>query len=193
MTTAETCTRETQVLIVGGGPTGLCASIALSRFGVSSLLVERHPSISPFPRTRAVHRRSLEIFRRRGLEESVRAVELDLEPVMVWAESFTAPALRRQDHVPRFNPDLSPCSMANIFQHDLEPLLLGRATRERVAEIRFSTELKSLDNAADGVEALIKERDTEVQGRVRARYLIAAHGVFSTHRERHSGAGNGAA
>jgi putative polyketide hydroxylase len=183
MTTAVTGTRETQVLIVGGGPTGLCASIALSRFGISSLLVEKHPGTSPFPRTRTVHRKAMEIFRRWGLEESIREAELDLEPVMVWAESLTGPALRRQDYVPRSNPDLSPCRMSPIFQHDLEPLLLERATREGVAEIQFSTELKSLENAADGVEALINRRETGVQSRVHARYLIAADGANSLVRD----------
>src|SRR5579859_7457720 len=127
MTTAETGTRETQALIVGGGPTGQCASIALSRFGVSSLLVEKHPSTSPFPRTRSVHRKAMEIFRRWGLEGSIHARDLDLEPVMLWAESLTGPVLRRQDYVPRSNPDLSPCRVSNIFQQDLEPPLLDRA------------------------------------------------------------------
>src|SRR5579859_1977055 len=124
MTTAETGTRETQALIVGGGPTGQCASIALSRFGVSSLLVEKHPSTSPFPRTRSVHRKAMEIFRRWGLEGSIHARDLDLEPVMLWAESLTGPVLRRQDYVPRSNPDLSPCRVSNIFQQDLERCFL---------------------------------------------------------------------
>ncbi|MFJ2031188.1 FAD-dependent monooxygenase [Streptosporangium sp. NPDC087985] len=44
------------VLIVGGGPVGLCASIALSRFGVPSLLVERHSAASAFPKDRALSR-----------------------------------------------------------------------------------------------------------------------------------------
>jgi 2-polyprenyl-6-methoxyphenol hydroxylase-like FAD-dependent oxidoreductase len=35
--------KEVPVLIVGGGPVGLTAPILLSREGVPSLLVERHP------------------------------------------------------------------------------------------------------------------------------------------------------
>lgn len=48
-------TLETPVLIVGGGPTGHCASLLLPRFGTRSLLVERHPSVSVFSRAWSVH------------------------------------------------------------------------------------------------------------------------------------------
>jgi putative polyketide hydroxylase len=179
MPAAKTRALETPVLIVGGGPTGLCASIALSRLGVSSVLVEKHRSTSPFPRTRAVHRKAMEIFRRWGLEESVHARDLDLEPVMVWAESVAGPVLRRQDYVPRSNPDLSPCRMSTIFQQDLEPLLLKRASSEEIADLRFSTELNSLAITGDGVEATLKHRVSGVESRVRASYLIAADGANS--------------
>jgi 2-polyprenyl-6-methoxyphenol hydroxylase-like FAD-dependent oxidoreductase len=43
---------ETPVLIVGGGPVGLTASILLSQQGIRSLLVERHPG------TRSCRRRA---------------------------------------------------------------------------------------------------------------------------------------
>jgi putative polyketide hydroxylase len=42
--------RDVPVLIVGGGPVGLTASILLSRQGVHSLLVERHPGTAILPR-----------------------------------------------------------------------------------------------------------------------------------------------
>lgn len=47
-------TLETPVLIVGGGPTGLCASLLLSRLGIRSSLVERYPSASVLSRARSV-------------------------------------------------------------------------------------------------------------------------------------------
>ena len=41
---------DVPVLIVGGGPAGLCASILLSSHGIESLLVEKHPGTSIYPR-----------------------------------------------------------------------------------------------------------------------------------------------
>jgi putative polyketide hydroxylase len=60
--------REAEVLIVGGGPVGLTASILLSRLGVRTLLVERHPG--------TVNARTMEIFRQCGVEAAVRAAGL---------------------------------------------------------------------------------------------------------------------
>ena len=48
-------TLEIPVLIVGGGPVGLCASILLSHHGVPSLLVERHTGTSIYPNIRLYH------------------------------------------------------------------------------------------------------------------------------------------
>jgi len=51
------------VLIVGGGPVGLSASLLLSRHGVRSLLVERHPGTSIHPKARGLNVRTLKLFR----------------------------------------------------------------------------------------------------------------------------------
>ncbi|HEY9131577.1 MAG TPA: FAD-dependent monooxygenase, partial [Dyella sp.] len=61
------------VLVVGGGPCGLAAAIALGRCGVKTLLVEKHPSTSFHPRGHVVSARTMEILRTWGLEEAVRS------------------------------------------------------------------------------------------------------------------------
>jgi putative polyketide hydroxylase len=66
----------TPVLIVGGGPAGLSLSILLSGQGVDHLLVEAHSGISRHPKARGVSARSMEIFRRCGLEEGIRRAGL---------------------------------------------------------------------------------------------------------------------
>jgi 2-polyprenyl-6-methoxyphenol hydroxylase-like FAD-dependent oxidoreductase len=45
------------VLISGGGPVGLTASLLLSRFGIPSLLVERHPGTALTPKARGINAR----------------------------------------------------------------------------------------------------------------------------------------
>ena len=73
MDTTDTPTLKAQphvpVLVVGAGPAGLVTAIGLARHGVRSVLIERHPSTSIFPRATGVSTRSMEIFRGWGLDE----------------------------------------------------------------------------------------------------------------------------
>ena len=60
------------VLISGGGPVGLTASLLLSQHRVRSLLVERHPSTALTPKARGINARTMELFRQCGIEAAVR-------------------------------------------------------------------------------------------------------------------------
>ena len=61
------------VVVVGAGPAGLAAAIALARLGVETMLVERRAELSSLPRATAVSLRSMELIRSWGVEDAVRA------------------------------------------------------------------------------------------------------------------------
>src|SRR3954462_11834087 len=69
---------EQRVLIVGAGPAGLTAAITLARYGVPVLLVERRSELSGLPRATGVSLRTMEIYRSWGIEQELRAGELDV-------------------------------------------------------------------------------------------------------------------
>ena len=54
---------QVPVVIVGGGPVGLAAALELSRYGVGSLLVERHDRTTWHPKARNLNTRTMEIAR----------------------------------------------------------------------------------------------------------------------------------
>ncbi len=62
---------DAPVLIAGGGLVGLSAAMFLGQHGVPSLLVERLPAVSHFPRAAFFHMRTLELFRSAGIETQV--------------------------------------------------------------------------------------------------------------------------
>ena len=74
------------VLIVGGGPVGLSASILLSAFGIQSLLVERHPGTSIVPKARGINARTMELYHQYDVETVIRAAGLPPEAsgLIVW-------------------------------------------------------------------------------------------------------------
>jgi putative polyketide hydroxylase len=54
---------ELPVLIVGAGPAGLMAAVALARHGIECLVVERRRELSTLPRATAISTRSMELLR----------------------------------------------------------------------------------------------------------------------------------
>jgi hypothetical protein len=83
---------QVPVVIAGAGPAGLVAAVTLARNGVASLLVERHPGLSPLPRATAVSTRTMELLRSWGLEDEVRAGHLPITAVGAWAAETLASA-----------------------------------------------------------------------------------------------------
>src|SRR5207302_9853761 len=65
---------DTDVLIVGGGPTGLMLANQLGRRAIRAMIVDRHSGPAQQTRAMAVHARTLEIYSKLGIAE--RALEL---------------------------------------------------------------------------------------------------------------------
>ncbi len=175
--------RDVPVLIVGGGPVGLSASLLLSRHGVPSLLVERHPGTSIHPKARGLNVRTLELFRVWGLEPAVRAAAKDLDRALdvVWAPTLLAPETKRVPYGgagERQQAD-SPTSSVGCVQDKLEPVLLEAARSSGLGELAFGQELVALDQDEDGVAATVVDRVSGKEKAVRAAWVIAADGANS--------------
>ncbi len=177
---------QTPVLIVGGGPTGLAASISLARHGVPSLLVEQHASTADHPRATVVNARTYELFRQWGVEDAVRAGGLPRERArfVVWATTLAGWELGRLDLSAVTSPSgaQSPCQMGICPQDVYEPILRATASALPGTDVRYGTTLVSFAWDEDGVDAVIRRDGRDV--RVRARYLLACDGAASPVRER---------
>ncbi|MEV0991474.1 FAD-dependent monooxygenase [Streptomyces sp. NPDC049949] len=173
---------EVAVLIVGGGPVGLTARALLARWGVPTLLVEKHAELSPFPRSRLVNVRSMEIFRQLGLAARITAAAFAPEygrarfRDTLYDRDFASAAMVGVDAPVPESPELGVLTS----QDRLEPVLLCAAD----TPLRFGVELTALAEERDGVVAVLLDRRSGARARVRARYVIAADGAHSTVRER---------
>src|ERR671937_1470920 len=67
---------DTPVLIVGAGPTGLTLAVALGKKGVRCTLIEQKEAPQFLPKMERCNARTMEIYRRMGLVEKVRAAGL---------------------------------------------------------------------------------------------------------------------
>ncbi len=67
---------KTPVVIVGGGPAGLCLAIELGMRGVACILFDDKPDTTPHPQANATQARTMEHFRRMGFADEIRAMGL---------------------------------------------------------------------------------------------------------------------
>ena len=174
---------EVPVLVVGAGPTGLTTSILLSRWGIPSLTVERHPGTTIFPRAIAVNTRSMEIFRSLGLEERIVQAGFHALPFVARSRTLIDPDSELSPSLGTPPTDVSPAEWTTCSQLALEPILLDEAVSHSIADVRFGVELRSLRHSADGVRAQLVERESGKTVEVACRYVVAADGARSTVRE----------
>jgi 2-polyprenyl-6-methoxyphenol hydroxylase-like FAD-dependent oxidoreductase len=169
----------TPVLVAGGSLVGMFMAALLARHGVSPLVVERHPGSAIHPRAAMIYQRTMEIIRGLGIEDPVRQESyrrFEPDGAIMSVESIAGDELNWD--IPTLNEfvkDLSPTERLFITQNALEPMLGPRA-RALGADIRFNTELVSFAPDAGGVSAVIRDRSTKDETRVRAAWLIGADG-----------------
>lgn len=178
---------EVPVLIAGGSLVGMSTAMLLGHYGVRSLAVERHRGTAIHPCAAQISQRTMEIFRTVGVEQIVmRASEQQFVQDGAIMAVDTLAGNEIATYIANLNEGMrhaSPCQRVFISQSLLEPLLKTRA-EDLGAELRFSTELLSFEQDADGVTALIRHRDGGEPETVRAQYLVAADGAHSSVREK---------
>lgn len=183
---------EPSVIIIGGGPVGLGASIELSRLGVPHVVVERTTDVSPHPKSRLLNPRSTEMMRSWGLEQAVLDVGVGIEPkfffgkdlVSGWDQIFEPAAALKDAR----SEALSPCAVAGMLvsQDVLEPILREAAPEYAAADVRFGWEADLPVEDEGGVTVTLTEIATGRVEVMRAPWLIAADGAGAAIR-RHLG------
>lgn len=184
-----TPTQHTEVLIVGGGPAGLSAAVALGRLGVKTLLVERRATTSTHPRGHVQNGRTMELFRLWGVEDEVRTRGLPRSfkagvTFMTRLAGLELGTLRFPETCEWLMSEdgQGPAPLSSTPQDRLEPVLLERAEQCDSVTTLFGHKVVSLVQHPDSVDASILDAEGREQT-VQAQYVVGADGPRSFTRE----------
>jgi 2-polyprenyl-6-methoxyphenol hydroxylase-like FAD-dependent oxidoreductase len=183
------------VLIAGGGPVGMTLAVDLAQKGVKSILVERNHTTTVHPKMDITNSRSMELFRRAGLVDALRAAAVDENNPfdVAWITSLSGYELHRfrypsvvehRKTILAINDGTQPREPAmRVSQVEIEPVLKRAIDAHENVDVRFGVEFREFRQHADGVTAVVRDRTREADYEIRCEYLIGCDGGGSRVRE----------
>src|SRR3569832_620443 len=166
---------DSEVIMVGAGPVGLTLAIDLGKRGIRCTLIERKDAPAFLPKMARCTARSMEMYRRIGLSETIRAAGLRADvPMDVFIVlSMTEPPLL---HTPYPSVEASRRALAAstdgamplepykmISQYTLEPLLKSVADSLPAVNVRFGCKFESFVQDEAGVSVTTRTNGGEIE------------------------------
>ncbi len=181
---------DTAVLIIGAGPTGLTLAVDLGLRGIACTIIEQKEAPQFLPKMERCNARTLEIYRRMGIAEKVRAAGLPAHcPMDVFIVlSLIEPPLLHLPYpsVEEARKQIAACTDGAlplepyqlISQYTLEPLLKSIAEQLPSVSVRYGCEFLDFVEEAESVTANVRTSDGVIS-QIRARYLVGCDGGSS--------------
>src|SRR6266404_4882635 len=169
---------QSDVLIIGAGPTGLVLALWLTKLGVKVRIVDKTAEPGTTSRALAVQARTLELYRQLDLTGAVMAGGHKVPAVNLWAKGESAARLSFET----VGFGLTPYPFLHIFPQDQhERLLIERLETLGVA-VERRTELISFVNRENGITARLRGPGGQ-EVACEAKYIAGCDGARSTVRE----------
>jgi len=169
---------DTDVLIVGAGPTGLMLACQLARRGVRAVIIDRHAHPARETRALGVQARTLEIYQKLGIVG--RALELGKvsDGANLWANG------KLKGHVPfgDAGKHVTPYPFIFVLGQDDNERIMGEKLRDFDLAVQWNTELVALEQRSDHVEATLRQADGSTR-KITAAWVGGCDGARSAVRE----------
>jgi 2-polyprenyl-6-methoxyphenol hydroxylase-like FAD-dependent oxidoreductase len=185
---------NTDVLIVGAGPTGLTLAIDLGKRGVHCTIIEQKEAPQFLPKMERCNARTMEIYRRLGIAEKIRAAGLPRDcPMDVFIVlSVVEPPLLHLPYpsvaeavadIAAHNDGTRPLEPYQLIsQYTLEPLLKSVAEELPSVSVRYGHEFVAFIETNDGLTAEVRRLNGSTE-KIRTRYLVGCDGGASAVRK----------
>jgi 2-polyprenyl-6-methoxyphenol hydroxylase-like FAD-dependent oxidoreductase len=169
---------DTDVLIVGAGPTGLMLANQLARRGVKPVIIDRHSGPAQQTRAMAVQARTMEIYAQMGLANEALALGQVTAAANMWANGQHSARIPIGD----IGANLSPFPFVLMLGQDDNERIMGAKLRELGVPVAWNTELVGFEQKADHVAAQVRHPDGTMRT-ITAAWLAGCDGSRSPVRE----------
>jgi 2-polyprenyl-6-methoxyphenol hydroxylase-like FAD-dependent oxidoreductase len=169
---------DSDVLIVGAGPTGLMLANQLARRGVRVLVIDRHSGPSLQTKALGVQARTIEIYSKLGIAD--RALDLGKRGTgaNIWAEG------RKMARIPlgEAGKNFTPYPFILILGQDDNERIMSDKLRELGVSVQWKTELLDLQQETGRVTVTLKQPDGTPR-KVSVAWVAGCDGARSSVRE----------
>jgi len=183
---ADSKVKETQVVIVGGGPVGMGLAIELGQRGIATVVIEQYPTPQPVPKGQNLTQRTMEHFHFWGAENELRAArtippEYGIGGITAYGTLLSGHHydwLQRELVRPFYFTDNE-----RLPQYATEAVLRARVAQLPAVEVLYGWSGASVAQDADGVTVKAAARDGDGVIEIRAAYAVGCDGSRSVVRD----------
>lgn len=165
---------NTDILIVGAGPTGLAHALWLTKQGIRVRIIDKSRGPGETSRAMAVQARTLEFYRQLDLADAVVAAGYKTPAMNMWAGG------KRQAQVKLLDAGqgISPYPFVLVYPQDRHERLLVDRLQTLGVDVERQTELLAFGDKGDQVIARLKHKDGQEET-CEALYLVGCDGARS--------------
>ncbi|MEP7213009.1 MAG: FAD-dependent monooxygenase [Acidobacteriota bacterium] len=165
---------QTQVLIVGAGPTGLALAVQLTRYKIDFVIIDKAETTTPFSKAIGVQARTLEIYEQFGI-----AHELVVAGTIAQRAQFVVDGeVRGEATFAEFGKGMTAYPYVLFVEQGIHERMLYGYLRSHGKDVHWSTELETFTQDEAGVTAVVKDASgrTEI---IEAKFMVGCDGAHS--------------
>ena len=167
-------TIQTDVIIIGAGPTGLSLACQFVRYGIDFVIIEKKEGVTPYSKALGVHARTLEIYEQLELAQQA----LEQGAIARKVRMLKGGEVRAELDLSNIGAGLTAYPYVLFLEQSKNDQLLYNYLKQNGKIVHWQTELKSFSQTDEKVTAQVKTVDGTFQ-RIEANYLVGCDGPKS--------------
>lgn len=176
-----------EVIVIGGGPVGMALGVELGLLNIKALVIEKYPLPQQLPRAQLLNPRSLEFFRRWGINNKLINKKLlpdDFPLQATWCSGLNGVVYSSVNMAEHLTPDLTPESYLRIPLWLTEEVLESRLSDLKTVCFLKGYEAVEIHEEDEKISLVIENKLTGNTSQFSAKYVVGCDGANSFLRQK---------